>query len=78
MTVHSDVGHLIDFYNIQYYNQGNNPFESFEEIFLESTPNSPETSVKELLDKDIPIEMLVVGKPGSPEDVYSTGYVEPS
>ena len=29
MTIHREVGHLIDFYNIQYYNQGDTRYESY-------------------------------------------------
>lgn len=45
-TVHRQVGHLINFYNVQFYNQGNTTYDTYHKLFLESGGYFPGTSVK--------------------------------
>jgi len=33
-TVHKEVGDTIDFYNMQFYNQGNNRYDTYQTLFL--------------------------------------------
>ena len=33
MKVHEEVGNLIDFYNVQFYNQGDTQYNSYTELF---------------------------------------------
>lgn len=33
LTVDKEVGHLIDFYNVQFYNQGSSTYDSYETLF---------------------------------------------
>ena len=33
-AIHEAVGHLIDAYNVQYYNQGDGVYTTYDEIFL--------------------------------------------
>lgn len=44
-NVHKAVGDTIDFYNIQFYNQGSNRYDTYETLFLTSGSNFPGTSV---------------------------------
>ncbi len=36
MTVHRKVGLTIDFYNVQFYNQGDTKYDTYESLFLKS------------------------------------------
>jgi chitinase len=78
LTVNKKVGHMIDFYNVQFYNQGNTRYDTYELLFKESKGYFPGTSVEELIDIGIPAEKIVVGKPATRADVYNTGYVDAS
>lgn len=37
VTIHKSVGHLINFYNIQFYNQVDSKYDSYEELFIHAT-----------------------------------------
>ena len=70
---------MIDFYNVQFYNQLNATYETYDLLFRNSGTSSPQTSIEELKKiGGVPYEMLVIGKPASINDVYNTGYVKPS
>ncbi|KAL4482071.1 hypothetical protein ABPG73_000595 [Tetrahymena malaccensis] len=77
--LHKQVGHSIDWYNIQFYNQGDsNTYDTFDKLFISSGPPFLGTSYKEIIQiNQIPIEKLVLGKPATKQDVYNTGYVNP-
>ena len=55
MTVHQQVGHLIDFYNIQFYNQGDNTYDTYDKLFVKSVGSFANTSVKEINARGIPL-----------------------
>ncbi|NER86825.1 glycosyl hydrolase family 18 protein [Moorena sp. SIO3A2] len=78
LEVNEKVGDLIDFYNIQYYNQGSStPYDTFEQLFIYSGWNQPETSVIEINYNGVPLDKIVIGKPVTKSDVNNTGYVDP-
>jgi chitinase len=76
VNVHKQVGHLIDFYNVQFYNQGNNTYDSYQKLFVESGGHFPGTSVKEISQRGIPLDKIVVGKPVTTGDATNTGYMD--
>ena len=45
LNVHSEVGNLIDFYNIKYYRQGSSTYNSYQTLFTRSTGWASKTSV---------------------------------
>jgi chitinase len=45
-TVDAQVGNLIDFYNVQFYNQGDTKYNSYNELFIHSTGFFSNTAVK--------------------------------
>ena len=47
VKIHEEVGHLIDWYNIQFYNQGNESYDSYEKLFGDGST----TSVKSIMEK---------------------------
>jgi len=74
IAVYRQAADAIDFFNIQFYNQGN-LYNSYETLFI-NNPSMPETSVKEMNANGIPFEKMVVGKPITTGDA-SNGYVDP-
>ena len=53
MTVDKEVGKTIDFYNIQFYNQGDTKYDSYQTLFFESGSFFSGTSVKEIINRGI-------------------------
>lgn len=78
VNIHQQVGSLIDFYNVQFYNQGNNRYDTYETLFVCSGSNFPGTSVKEISQRGVPLEKIVVGKPVNSGDATNTGYTDKS
>jgi len=75
-TVDSAVGQHIDFYFMQYYNQGSTKYDSYSELFTKTTQGAfPGTSVKEIASRGVPLQKLVVGKPITTGDATNTGWV---
>ena len=69
------VGDYLDFFNIQFYNQGTSDYLTYETLFVKSTGWSPGTAVLQIAEKGIPMNKLLVGKPVTEDDVYNTGFV---
>lgn len=53
----------IDYFLVQFYNQGVSCYTDYEGLFLKSCSNFLGTSVKEIADYGIPLNKIVVGKP---------------
>jgi chitinase len=71
LTVDSEVGDLIDWYNLQYYNQGTSAYVTYEDLFVQSS-SFPGSAVLEL--QGTLKSAVAVGKPVNPSDA-SNGYV---
>jgi len=65
MKVHKEVGDLIDFYEIQWYNQGPGAYETCDGLWTTSPETWPGTTVSELVASGIPGSKIVIGKPGA-------------
>jgi chitinase len=76
ITVNQKVGSMINFYNVQFYNQGNTEYNTYEGLFTKSKGFFNATSVKEIAARGIPLEKIVVGKPASKAEADNTGYVD--
>jgi len=76
LTIDKAVGDLIDFYNIQFYNQAQSTYDTYESLFQRSNGWATGTAVQELVSKGIPISRIVVGKPVTSGDAANTGYVQ--
>jgi len=74
LTVDKEVGSLIDWYNVQYYNQGENQYVSYENLFVENS-EFPRTGVLQM--KPRTTYGVVVGKPVTKGDAGS-GWVSAS
>lgn len=84
-TVYQQCGDDIDFFNIQYYNQGPGTYDTYETIVLQEAihpgpPTCTDTWNGALADvietHKIPAEKLILGKIVSPSD-GNNGYVDP-
>lgn len=73
------MGALIDFYNVQYYNQGVLSYDTHQKLFLSSSLNRElGSSVSELHQRGIAWRKIVVGKPASEQNSYNSGYMKPA
>ena len=77
LQIEAQVGSLIDFYNIQFYNQGGAAYAAYDSLFLQADGWASGTAVKEIHASGIPLEKIVIGKPVTPQDAANTGYVAP-
>eukprot|EP00475_Leptophrys_vorax_P023967 TRINITY_DN3298_c0_g1_i1.p1 TRINITY_DN3298_c0_g1~~TRINITY_DN3298_c0_g1_i1.p1 ORF type:complete len:322 (-),score=77.99 TRINITY_DN3298_c0_g1_i1:69-1034(-) len=65
----------IDWYNVQFYNQGAGCYVDYNGLFENSCSNFPQTSVKEIMrNAGVPANKIVVGKPVTTSDAGS-GYL---
>ena len=72
------LGSRVDFFNIQFYNQGSSSaYSTYQSLFLTSDGWATGTAVQQIVDKGIPLEKIVVGKPVTQGDAANTGYVAP-
>lgn len=76
-TIESEVGKMIDWYNIQYYNQGSSKYENCKTLINKSDGWSNGTSLSELIYQGLDPKKIVIGKPISKKDVYNSGYISP-
>jgi len=67
---------MIDFYFVQFYNQGDTRYDTYDELFIKSTGYFAGTAVKEIASRGIPLQKIVVGKPLVPTDATNTGFVK--
>jgi len=74
--VNTEVGDLIDWYNVQFYNQGDTTYDTYELLFIDAAYGDwANTAVKQLIDYGIPSEKIVLGKPVLKSDATNTGWV---
>ncbi|KAJ9479003.1 Chitinase [Pseudozyma hubeiensis] len=74
--IHQQVGDLIDWYNVQFYNQQN--YNTCDELIWNAGNNFPLTSLFEINKySGVPLDKLVVGKPAWESDA-DDGFMRPS
>ena len=74
--IHKEVGGLIDWYNVQFYNQGT--YDTCQSLLYNSGSVFPKTSVFEINKYyGVPLTKLVVGKPAVAGDA-DNGFMKPS
>merc|ERR1719361_1201223 len=67
-TVHQLCGDKIDFYNVQFYNQGGSTYDSYNTLFVSSNGWSANSAVYQIMDGaspenvQVPASKIVVGK----------------
>jgi chitinase len=75
LTVDREVGNLIDFYNVQFYNQGSSTYDTYSYLFQNANGWANGTSVHQIISNGVPASRIVVGKPVTTGDATNTGYV---
>ncbi|THH04521.1 hypothetical protein EW145_g5462 [Phellinidium pouzarii] len=73
LAVDKSVGSMIDWYNVQFYNQ--NDYTSCDSLLTKSGTTFPKTSLFEIAASGIELNKLVIGKPASSTDA-SNGFIE--
>ncbi|KAI9058744.1 glycoside hydrolase family 18 protein [Trametes sanguinea] len=75
ITVDKNVGSLIDWYNIQFYNQSPSPGYEDCNTLLNSAGGS---SIFEIKANGVDVNKLVIGKPGTTADITNGGFIDPA
>ncbi|KAF8435382.1 glycoside hydrolase family 18 protein [Boletus edulis BED1] len=77
LGVHKSVGSLIDWYNVQFYNQGATEYTTCSGLLKASSSIWPETALFQIAANGVSLNKLVIGKPGTAGDA-SNGYMSTS
>lgn len=65
LAVDKAVGSMIDFYNVQFYNQGVGIYDSAHTLFNASGGWCPGSSINEIIKSGVPATKIVLGKPAT-------------
>ncbi|KAF8182479.1 glycoside hydrolase superfamily [Mycena galopus ATCC 62051] len=76
LGVNSAVGNLIDWYNVQFYNQGVTEYTTCAGLLTASSSQWPESALFQIAANGVPLNKLVIGKPATAADAGS-GYMDP-
>ncbi|KAH9941509.1 glycoside hydrolase family 18 protein [Amylocystis lapponica] len=77
LQIDSEVGDLIDWYNVQFYNQGDSEYNTCDDLLNTSGGQYPSSSLFEISGSGVSLDKLLIGKPATTGDA-STGYMDPS
>lgn len=75
LDVDQSVGSMIDWYNIQFYNQGASEYTDCTGLLTTSGGTFPGTSVFEIASAGIDLSKIVIGKPAAAADA-SNGFMD--
>ncbi|KAF7288409.1 Glycoside hydrolase family 18 protein [Mycena chlorophos] len=76
LGVHAAVGSLIDWYNVQFYNQGTSEYTTCAGLLDTSSSAWPESALFQIAANGVELSKLVIGKPAQAGDA-SNGYMDP-
>ncbi|KAJ6591490.1 glycoside hydrolase family 18 protein [Mycena vulgaris] len=65
LKVHASVGNLIDWYNVQFYNQGVTEYTTCANLLTTSSNTWPKTALFQIAASGVPLSKLVIGKPAT-------------
>jgi len=74
LNVNSAVGNLIDWYNLQFYNQGPTEYTTCDNMLTTSSDGWPNSAVFQIAASGVPLSKLVIGKPATEGDA-SNGFM---
>ncbi|KAF7794237.1 hypothetical protein EIP86_005369 [Pleurotus ostreatoroseus] len=77
LKVNSEVGSLIDWYNVQFYNQGTAEYTTCAGLLTASSSTWPETALFQIAASGVPLSKLVIGKPANTGDA-NNGFMSTS
>jgi len=76
--VNENAGYAIDWYNVQFYNQGATEYTNCSSLLTTSSTTWPYTALFQInFAAFVPLEKLVIGKPAAPTDA-TNGYIDPA
>ncbi|KAF8825698.1 hypothetical protein HHX47_DHR6000049 [Lentinula edodes] len=78
IAVHEQVGSLIDWYNVQFYNQGTSEYTTCAGLLTASSSTWPESALFQIAANGVTLDKLVIGKPATTGDETSGGYIDPA
>ena len=76
LTIDSQVGYAIDWYNVQFYNQGSSDYSTFDTLIETSDGWATGTAVLQIGNSGVPLSKIVIGKPVTQAGAVNTGYVD--
>ena len=68
LTIEQQIGSMIDFYNVQFYNQGEGIYDNPQSLFNVSGGWCPGSSINEMIAEGIPSSKIILGKPATTAD----------
>jgi len=74
LAVDKAVGSMIDWYNVQFYNQ-NSEYETCDGLLTKSSSAFPNSSVFEINKSGVPLDKIVIGKPANQADQTNGGFM---
>ncbi|KAJ7224292.1 glycoside hydrolase family 18 protein [Mycena pura] len=74
LRVHQSVGSMIDWYNVQFYNQGASEYTTCANLLTASSSTWPSTALFQIASSGVPLSKLVIGKPAVSGDA-SNGFM---
>ncbi|GLB41933.1 putative glycosyl hydrolase 18 family protein [Lyophyllum shimeji] len=77
LNVHTQVGSLIDWYNVQFYNQGASEYTDCNGLLTASSSTWPQSAVFQIGANGVPFSKIVIGKPATTSDA-NNGYMSTS
>jgi len=77
LKVNQEVGSLIDWYNVQFYNQGTTEYTTCSGLLTASSSTWPNTALFQIAASGVSLSKLVIGKPATTSDA-SNGYMSTS
>ncbi|KIK68276.1 glycoside hydrolase family 18 protein [Collybiopsis luxurians FD-317 M1] len=77
LAIHKQVGSSIDWYNIQFYNQGANEYTTCAGLLNASSSTWPQSALFQISANGVTLNKLVIGKPAIASDA-SNGFINPA
>ncbi|KZT29059.1 glycoside hydrolase family 18 protein [Neolentinus lepideus HHB14362 ss-1] len=78
LKVHTEVGSNIDWYNVQFYNQGTTEYTTCDSLINHSSSTYPGSAVLEIAASGVNMSKIVIGKPAKASGDANNGYIDPS
>lgn len=75
LLVDKKVGSLLDFYNVQFYNQGTTEYTTCDGLLTASSSTWPNTALFQIIAAGVASDKLLIGKPGTTADA-TNGYTD--
>ncbi|KAF7370558.1 Glycoside hydrolase family 18 protein [Mycena sanguinolenta] len=76
LRVNEAVGSLIDWYNVQFYNQGVSEYTTCTGLLTASSSTWPESALFQIGASGVPLSKLVIGKPATGD--ANSGFMDPA